>query len=320
MLIYALLYLTGYERPTLDDIKHFRQLGSPDRRPPGEFRACRGSRSRPARWGRAWRWPSAWRSPSATSTPSTATIWSIIAPSSSPATADLMEGINHEAVGLAGNLKLGRLIVLWDDNNITIDGSTDLSRNEDVVARHQAAQWHTVRMRRARCRRRQPRHRRSARRPAAEPDPLPDDHRLRRAQQAGHCGDPRLGARQGRSRGGAQASSGSRTRTFTVPDDVLDRLARRPASAARSSMRCGRSGWSRAAARTNSCARLSGKVSDAWLQALSRQAARRPEAGRDPQGVGNGAGGDQRRHSRRRSAARPTSPARTTRRPRRSSR
>jgi transketolase len=55
----------------------------------------------------------------------------------------LMEGVNHEAVGLAWHLKLGRLIVLWDDNKITIDGSTDLSRNEDVVARHQAAQWHT---------------------------------------------------------------------------------------------------------------------------------------------------------------------------------
>ncbi len=55
----------------------------------------------------------------------------------------LMEGVNHEAIGLAGHLKLGRLIVLWDDNSITIDGSTDLSRNEDVVARHQAAQWHT---------------------------------------------------------------------------------------------------------------------------------------------------------------------------------
>src|SRR5438270_13722893 len=55
----------------------------------------------------------------------------------------LMEGVNHEAIGLAGNLKLGRLIVLWDDNSITIDGSTELSRNEDVVARHQAARWHT---------------------------------------------------------------------------------------------------------------------------------------------------------------------------------
>ena len=56
----------------------------------------------------------------------------------------LMEGVNHEAVGLAGHLKLGRLIVLWDDNEITIDGSTDLSRNEDVVARHVAAQWHVT--------------------------------------------------------------------------------------------------------------------------------------------------------------------------------
>ena len=56
----------------------------------------------------------------------------------------LMEGVNHEAVGLAGHLKLGRLIVLWDDNEITIDGSTDLSRNEDVVARHAAARWHVT--------------------------------------------------------------------------------------------------------------------------------------------------------------------------------
>jgi transketolase len=55
-----------------------------------------------------------------------------------------MEGVNHEAVGLAGHLKLGRLIVLWDDNRITIDGSTDLSRNEDVLARQAAAGWHTL--------------------------------------------------------------------------------------------------------------------------------------------------------------------------------
>ncbi|MEO7864934.1 MAG: transketolase, partial [Sphingomicrobium sp.] len=56
----------------------------------------------------------------------------------------LMEGVNHEAVGLAGHLKLGRLIVLWDDNRITIDGSTDLSRAEDVMARHAASGWHTL--------------------------------------------------------------------------------------------------------------------------------------------------------------------------------
>src|SRR3546814_729678 len=55
-----------------------------------------------------------------------------------------MEGINHEAVGLAGHLKLGRLNVLWDNNKITIDGSTDLSTSEDVLARYRASGWHTV--------------------------------------------------------------------------------------------------------------------------------------------------------------------------------
>ena len=50
----------------------------------------------------------------------------------------LMEGINHEAVGLAGHLGLGRLNVLWDDNRITIDGATDLSTSEDIEARYRA--------------------------------------------------------------------------------------------------------------------------------------------------------------------------------------
>ena len=64
MLLYALLYLTGYARPTIDDIKRFRQLGSPCAGPPREFRACRGSKSPPGRSARAWPWRSAWRSPS----------------------------------------------------------------------------------------------------------------------------------------------------------------------------------------------------------------------------------------------------------------
>ena len=55
-----------------------------------------------------------------------------------------MEGINHEAAGLAGHLGLGRLNVLWDNNRITIDGSTDLSRSEDTLARYAASGWHTV--------------------------------------------------------------------------------------------------------------------------------------------------------------------------------
>jgi transketolase len=56
----------------------------------------------------------------------------------------LMEGINHEAVGLAGTLKLGRLNVLWDDNKITIDGDTSLSTSEDILARYAASGWHTT--------------------------------------------------------------------------------------------------------------------------------------------------------------------------------
>jgi transketolase len=55
-----------------------------------------------------------------------------------------MEGINHEAVGLAGHLKLGRMIVLWDDNRITIDGKVDLSSSENVLGRYEAGGWHTV--------------------------------------------------------------------------------------------------------------------------------------------------------------------------------
>ncbi|MDE4132068.1 transketolase [Phaeobacter sp. QD34_3] len=54
----------------------------------------------------------------------------------------LMEGISHEAIDLAGHLGLGRLIVLWDDNRITIDGPTDLSTSMDQKKRFEAAGWH----------------------------------------------------------------------------------------------------------------------------------------------------------------------------------
>src|SRR5438046_4022139 len=142
MLIYALLYLTGYERPTLDDIRRFRQLGSPTAGHPENFEL-----------------------PGVEVT--TGPLGQGVAMAVGMAIAErhlnavygdelvdhrtfviagdgcLMEGVNHEAVGLAGNLKLGRLIVLWDDNRITIDGSTELSRNEDVIARYDAMGWHT---------------------------------------------------------------------------------------------------------------------------------------------------------------------------------
>lgn len=143
MLIYSLLHLTGFERPTLDDIRRFRQLHSPCAGHPENFELpgveCTtgplgqglamgvgmaiAERHLNAQFGddlvdhRTW----------------------VVAGDGC-----LMEGINHEAIGIAGHLKLGRLIVLWDDNNITIDGNVTLSSSEDIPARYAATGWHTV--------------------------------------------------------------------------------------------------------------------------------------------------------------------------------
>jgi transketolase len=143
MLIYALLHLTGYARPTIDDIRGFRQLGSPCAGHPENFELpgietttgplgqglatavgmAIAERHLNARYGDALVDHRTW----------------VIA-----GDGDLMEGVNHEAVGLAGHLGLGRLIVFWDDNRITIDGATDLSTSEDVGARYQAAGWQFI--------------------------------------------------------------------------------------------------------------------------------------------------------------------------------
>jgi transketolase len=143
MLIYALLYLTGYERPTLDDIRNFRQLNSPTAGHPENFE-LEGVEVTTGPLGQglamAVGMAIAERHLNASYGDELVDHWTYVIAGDG----DLMEGVNHEAAGLAGHLKLGRLIVLWDDNEITIDGSTDLSRNEDVVARYEASQWHTV--------------------------------------------------------------------------------------------------------------------------------------------------------------------------------
>jgi transketolase len=143
MLIYALLYLTGYARPTIEDIEHFRQLHSPTAGHPENFELPGVEvTTGPLGQGVAMAVGSAIAERHLNTVYGDELVdhWTYVIAGDGC----LMEGLNHEAVGLAGHLKLGRLIVLWDDNNITIDGSTELSRNEDVVARHQAGGWHTT--------------------------------------------------------------------------------------------------------------------------------------------------------------------------------
>ena len=142
MLIYSLLYLTGYDRPTLDDIRHFRQLGSPAAGHPENFELP-GIEVTTGPLGQgvamAVGMAIAERHLNAVYGDDLVDHRTFVIAGDGC----LMEGVNHEAVGLAGHLQLGRLIVLWDDNSITIDGPTALSRNEDVIGRFEAGRWHT---------------------------------------------------------------------------------------------------------------------------------------------------------------------------------
>ncbi|PKP88797.1 MAG: transketolase [Alphaproteobacteria bacterium HGW-Alphaproteobacteria-17] len=141
MLAYATLHLAGYARPTIDDIRNFRQLNSPCAGHPENFE-LEGVETTTGPLGQGL---------------ATAVGMAIAERHLNALFGDelvdhrtwviagdgcLMEGINHEAIGLAGHLQLGRMTVLWDDNKITIDGSTDLSTSEDIAARYAATGWH----------------------------------------------------------------------------------------------------------------------------------------------------------------------------------
>ncbi len=144
MLLYALLHLTGYESVTIEDIKQFRQWGA---RTPGH--------------------PETFETPGVevTAGPLGAGISNAVglaiaeahlAAKFNKSDAQIVdhytyvimgdgcnqEGISSEACSLAGHLKLGKLIALYDDNQITIDGRTDVSFTEDVLKRYEAYGWH----------------------------------------------------------------------------------------------------------------------------------------------------------------------------------
>ena len=143
MLLYSLLYLTGYPGITLDDIKHFRKIGSPCAGHP-EYGHIPGIEVTTGPLGQgiahAVGMALAERILNARFGDGLVNHRTYVIASDG----DLMEGISHEAISLAGHLKLSRLIVLWDDNGISIDGSTSIADSTDTIERFQAAGWNTI--------------------------------------------------------------------------------------------------------------------------------------------------------------------------------
>jgi transketolase len=145
MLLYALLYLLGYEGMTIDEIKHFRQLGS---RTPGhpEFGHTPGVETTTGPLGQglanAVGMAIAERHLAAEFGGDAVDHLTYVLASDG----DLMEGISQEAIALAGHLRLKKLIVLFDDNGISIDGPLTLADSVDQVKRFEAAGWLATRI------------------------------------------------------------------------------------------------------------------------------------------------------------------------------
>jgi transketolase len=140
MLIYALLYLTGYPGMTLEQLKNFRQLGSATAGHP-EYGHAPGIETTTGPLGQGL-----------ANAVGMALAERMLAARYGDGLVDhytyvivgdgcLMEGISHEAIDLAGHLRLSKLIVLFDDNSISIDGPTSLSTSMDQLARFKAAGW-----------------------------------------------------------------------------------------------------------------------------------------------------------------------------------
>ena len=142
MLLYSLLYLTGYEDISLEDIKNFRQLGSKTAgHPEVEMLAGIETTTGPLGQGLANAVGMAFAEKLMN-----ARFPDLVGHDTYTAVGDgcLMEGISQEAISFAGHYKLNKLTVLFDDNNICIDGDTSLSTSEDHVGRFKACGWDVI--------------------------------------------------------------------------------------------------------------------------------------------------------------------------------
>jgi len=142
MLMYALLYLSGVDDITMDDLRNFRQMGSKTAGHP-EYGHIDGIETTTGPLGQG-----------ITTAVGMALAEKMQAERYGDDISDhytytiagdgcLMEGISQEAISMAGHLKLNKLIVMWDDNEICIDGNTNLTLSDDQCARFEASQWDT---------------------------------------------------------------------------------------------------------------------------------------------------------------------------------
>ena len=145
MLLYSLLYLTGYKDMSLDDLKAFRQVGSKTAGHP-EYGHADGIETTTGPLGQgianAVGFAMAERHLNARYGNDLVSHKTYVLAGDGC----LMEGISQEALALAGHLKLNNLIVMWDDNGITIDGKVGLSDSTDQLARFAASGWNVTRV------------------------------------------------------------------------------------------------------------------------------------------------------------------------------